>query len=76
MQQIIITAVFLSGLIGLLIFLRMKGGSIRANLHKGQRIRVLEDTAISPSERLRLIQVDSQNYLVLSGKGIQPLLAA
>ena len=71
-QQIVITVVFLSCLIGLLIFLRMKGGSIRANLEKGQRIRVVEETAISPAERLRLITIDGREFVMLSGKGIQP----
>ena len=74
MQQIVITVVFLSCLIGLLIFLRMKGGSIRANLQKGQRIRVVVETAVSPAERLRLINIDGCEFLMLSGKGIQPSL--
>ena len=72
LQQIVITVVFLSFLIGLLVFLRMKGGSIKANLQKGQRIKVIEETAISPSERLRLITIDGLEFVMLSGKGIQP----
>ena len=72
LQQIVITVVFLSFLIGLLVFLRMKGGSIKANLQKGQRIKVIEETAISPTERLRLITIDGLGFVMLSGKGIQP----
>ena len=72
LQQIVITVVFLTFLIGLLVFLRMKGGSIKANLQKGQRIKVIEETAISPSERLRLITIDGLEFVMLSGKGIQP----
>ena len=72
LQQIVITVAFLSFLIGLLVFLRMKGGSIKANLQKGQRIRVIEETAISPTERLRLITIDGLEFVILSGKGIQP----
>ena len=49
LQQIVITFAFLSFLIGLLVFLRIKGGSIKANLQKGQRIKVIEETAISPT---------------------------
>ena len=74
MQQVIITVVFLSCLIGLLVFLRMKGGFIRANLQKGQRIKVIEETAVSPSERLRLISIDNHDFVMLSGKNIQPSL--
>ena len=73
LQQIVITVVFLSFLIGLLVFLRMKGGSIKANLQKGQRIKVIEETAISPTERLRLITIDGLDFVMLSGKGIQPI---
>ena len=72
LQQVVITVAFLSFLIGLLVFLRMKGGSIKANLQKGQRIKVIEETAISPSERLRLITIDGLGFVMLSGKGIQP----
>ena len=72
LQQIVITVVFLSFLIGLLVFLRIKGGSIKANLQKGQRIKVIEETAISPTERLRLVTIDDLEFVMLSGKGIQP----
>ena len=73
LQQIVITVAFLSFLIGLLVFLRMKGGSIKANLQKGQRIKLIEETAISPTERLRLITIDGLEFVMLSGKGIQPV---
>lgn len=73
-QQIVITVLFLLCLIGLLVFLRMKGGLIKANLQKGQRIKVIEETAVSPAERLRLITIDSHEFVMLSGKGIQPSL--
>ena len=74
MQQIVITVVFLSCLVGLLLFLRMKGGLIKANLQKGQRIKVIEEIAVSPAERLRLITIDSREFVMLCGKGIQPSL--
>ena len=76
MQQIVITVVFLSFLVGLLVFLRMKSGLIKANLQKGQRIKVIEEIAVSPAERLRLITIDSREFVMLCGKGIQPSLVA
>ena len=69
MQQIVITVVFLLFLIGLLVFLRMKSGLIKANLQKGQRIKVIEEIAVSPVERLRLITIDSHEFVMLCGKG-------
>ena len=74
MQQIVITVVFMSCLIGLLVFLRMKSGLIKANLQKDQRIKVIEEIAVSPAERLRLITIDSREFVMLCGKGVQPSL--
>lgn len=74
MQQIVITVVFMSCLIGLLVFLRKKSGLIKANLQKGQRIKVIEEIAVSPTERLRLITIDSREFVMLCGKGVQPSL--
>ena len=57
-----------------LIILRRKGGAIRASLKAGKRISVIEDTAVSPTERLRLISVDESEFLILSAKGQAPVL--
>ena len=59
-----------------LIILRRKGGAIRASLKAGKRIVVIEDTAVSPTERLRLISVDESEFLMLSAKGQAPVLNA
>ena len=73
-QQIVVTAVFLGVMLVVLIVLRRKGGAIRASLKAGKRIAVIEDTAVSPSERLRLISVDDSEFLMLSAKGQAPVL--
>jgi len=54
--------------------LRRKGGAIRASLKAGKRIAVIEDAAVSPTERLRLISVDDSEFLLLSAKGQAPVL--
>ena len=74
LQQIVITFIFLSVLVGVLIFLRRKGSFIRANLHKDKRIQLVEETAISPSEKLRLVSIDGQMFVMASAKGVQPVL--
>ena len=74
LQQIVITFIFLSVLIGALIFLRRKGSLIRANLRKDKRIQMVEETAISPSEKLRLVSIDGQMFVMASAKGVQPVL--
>ena len=68
-QQIGVTAVFLGVMFVVLIILRRKSGAIRASLKAGKRIVVIEDTAVSPTERLRLISVDHSEFLMLSAKG-------
>ena len=73
-QQIVVTAVFLGVMLFMLIVLRRKGGAIRASLKAGKRIAVIEDTAVSQSERLRLISVDDSEFLMLSAKGQVPIL--
>ena len=73
-QQIVVTAVFLAVMIVVLIILRRKGGAIRASLKAGKRISVVEDTAVSPTERLRLISIDNREFVMLSAKGQPPVL--
>ena len=75
-QQILITLAFLSAMIALLIILRRKSVVIRANLQSGKRIDVIEDRAISPTERLRIIAVDQREFVMLSAKGEAPQLVA
>ena len=73
-QQIVIMPVFLGIMLVVLIILRRKGGAIRASLKAGKRIAVIEDAAVSPTERLRLISVDDSEFLMLSSKGQAPVL--
>ena len=73
-QQILITAAFLSVMILLLIILRKKSTVIRASMRAGKRINIIEDTVISPNERLRLLRVDSTNFIMISAKGYPPSL--
>ncbi len=71
-QQILITAAFLGVMILLLIILRKKSTVIRANMRAGKRINVIEDAAVSPTERLRLLNVDSTYFIMVSAKGHAP----
>ena len=73
-HQIVVTAVFLGVMLIVLVILRRKGGAIRASLKAGKRVAVIEDTAVSPTERLRLISVDDKEFLMLSAKGQAPVL--
>ncbi len=74
-QQILITLGFLGVMVALLVVLRLKGGGLRRSLHQGKRITLIEETAISPSEKMRLVSIDNREFVVLSSKGVQPVLA-
>lgn len=73
-QQILITLAFLGVMIALLVILRRKSVVIRANLKSGKRIDVIEDRAVSPTERLRIVAVDQREFVMLSAKGQAPQL--
>ena len=73
-QQIVITAAFLGMMVLLLVILRKKSNVIRAGLKAGKRINVVEETAVSPSERLRLVVIDSKEFIMVSAKGHAPSL--
>jgi hypothetical protein len=73
-QQILITAAFLGMMIVLLFILRRKSTVIRASIKAGKRVFVVEDTAVSPTERLRLIKIDTQEFVMVSAKGHAPSL--
>ena len=73
-QQILVTAAFLGVMVVLLVILRKKSTVIRANMRAGKRINIIEDTAVSPNERLRLVSVDSAEFIMISAKGHAPSL--
>ena len=73
-QQIVITAAFLGVMILMLIILRKKSTVIRASMKAGKRVFVVEDTAVSPTERLRLVKIDDQEFIMVSAKGHAPSL--
>ena len=73
-KQIVITAAFLGVMILILIILRKKSTVIRASMKAGKRIVVIEDSAVSPTERLRLVKIDGSEFVMVSAKGHAPSL--
>ena len=73
-QQIVITVAFLGVMVLMLIILRRKSTVIRASMKAGKRVSVIEDTAVSQTERLRLVKVDAQEFIMVSAKGHAPSL--
>ena len=73
-EQVTIIFIFLSILLGILLFVRKNRGRFSIKLQIEKAIFVMEDTSISPSERLRLIKVGDEIFLMASGKGVSAQL--
>ena len=73
-EQIAIIFIFLSILLGVLLFVRKNKDKFSLKLRNKSSILVLEDTAISQSERLRLIKVGEETFLMSSAKGVSAQL--
>ena len=67
--QIIVILIFLLILIGALIFVRKYQGKLSRRLHRTSRIRRVEDIALAPHQRLHLLEVDNQTFLLHTTKG-------
>ena len=65
---------FLSVMVGVLLFVRLNRGKLKLKLQPEKIINILEDTAISQTERLRLIKVGDEAFLMSSVKGQSPQL--
>ncbi len=73
-EQVAIIFLFLSVMLGVLLFVRLNRGKLKLKLQPEKTIAILEDTAISQIERLRLIKVGDEAFLMSSGKGQTPQL--
>ena len=73
-EQVTIIFIFLSILLGILLIVRKNRGRFSIKLQIEKAIFVMEDSAISPSERLRLIKIGDETFLMASGKGVSAQL--
>lgn len=72
-QQILTVALFLALLVGAAVALRlMRGhGPLPA---QGRRLRRGEELALSPAERVTILQVDGAEFLLLRQRGAAPVI--
>ena len=68
-EQGLITLAFLTLMLLLLIIVRRFRGGIKKRLQPEKRIHLIEEMAMSPHERLRLIDVAGTTFLMLTAKG-------
>ena len=69
MDQIVIIVAFLMLLFLLMWFVKRNRGGIAGRLNPSRRMQHVEDLALAPHQKLHLIEVDGQRFLVHAGKG-------
>jgi len=68
-SQILTVGIFLAGLIFLQIFITKNKNRFSYRWNNNNRIRIIEEKALSSTEKIRIISVDSNEYLIVSNKG-------
>ena len=72
--QIVVVLLFLGALILLQQLLKNNKFSFQDRLNKKKRVNLIEEFALSNSERIKLIRVDGTEYLYFSAKGCSPTI--
>ncbi len=67
--QIIIMVAFLLLLMVALFIVRRFRGGLSKHIHRTRRMRHIEDMALTPHQRLHLVEVDGQTFMIHAGKG-------
>ena len=67
--QIIIVVAFLVLLLVVLFLVRRFRGGLSKHIHRSRRMRLIEDMALTPYQRLHLVEVDGQTFMIHAGKG-------
>ena len=67
--QIITVGIFLLGLVALQIFVLKNKNRLSNNWRSSKRIQLIEEKSLSSTEKLRIISVDANQFLIISNKG-------
>ncbi len=67
--QILTVGIFLLGLVALQVFVTKNKGKLSGTWGSNKRIQLIEEKALSSTEKLRIISVDSIQFLLISNKG-------
>lgn len=74
--QIITVLVFLAGLLVALFFVRRHGSGWRQHFATARRAEVVNELSLGPQERLRIVQIDNREYVIISGRNGTPAFFA
>ena len=74
--QIITVLIFLASLLVALYFVRRHGSGWRQHFAAARRAQVVSELSLGPQERLRIVQIDHREYVIISGRNGTPAFFA
>ena len=74
--QIITVLIFLASLLAALYFVRRHGTGLRQHLAAARRAQIVSELSLGPQERLRIVQIDHREYVIISGRNGTPAFFA
>ncbi|XDZ64953.1 hypothetical protein AB8880_08440 [Alphaproteobacteria bacterium LSUCC0684] len=73
-NQFLIVGLFLIALIGLMVLVRRFRDPLASQLGGQRRIKLIEDTSIGATERIKLVTIDTIQYAIITSKNQQPVV--
>ena len=70
LTQIFTVTVFLGAMVLALIYVKRNRDPLNSKLHAGRRVQVVSNTSLGVNETVRIIRIDEQDYVLVSGKNI------
>ena len=70
--QIITVLIFLASLLAALYFVRRHGTGLRQHFTAARRAQIVSELSLGPQERLRIVQIDHREYVIISGRNGTP----
>ena len=74
--QIITVLIFLASLLAALYFVRRHGTGLRQHFTTTRRAQIVSELSLGPQERLRIVQIDHREYVIISGRNGTPAFFA
>ena len=74
--QIITVLIFLASLLAALYFVRRHGSGLRQHFTAARRAQIVSELSLGPQERLRIVQIDHREYVIISGRNGTPAFFA
>ncbi|MDC3401487.1 flagellar biosynthetic protein FliO [Alphaproteobacteria bacterium] len=70
LTQIFTVTAFLGAMILALFYIKRNRDPLTSKLHAGRRVQVVSNTSLGVNETIRIIRIDEQDYVLVSGKNI------